>query len=249
METIKSVNRALFHGGSPLGAWIWALAMAGLLGGCSLAPRAPVPTSLLNDSLFESPAQAPDPSAVFRLSPAMLDYAHTELAALARLPDPRQALIEALYQKGRLRLEYDSSYTRHAAQAFEARAGNCLSLVIMTAAFAKHMGLPVQYQAVLSDDFYSQSGTLLMASGHVNMVLAPPLARQVIGRNDQVSFTVDFLPRDDLAGQVTRPLEEKTIVAMYLNNRAAELLAAGRPADAYWFTRAALQHDPHFHAA
>lgn len=247
METIKSTNRTLSRSGLP--RWSWALALAVLLGGCSLAPRVPVPASLLNDALFEPPAQAPDPSAVFRLSPAMLDYAHTELAALARLPDPRQALIEALYQKGRLRLEYDSSYTRHAAQAFEARAGNCLSLVIMTAAFAKHMGLPVQYQAVVSDDFYSQSGTLLMASGHVNMVLAPPLARQVIGRNDQVSFTVDFLPRDDLAGQVTRPLEEKTIVAMYLNNRAAELLATARPADAYWFARAALQQDPHFHAA
>jgi len=232
-----------------LSTWILALTTFGALSACSTPGLAPVPRSLMHDELFAPPAHAPETASVFTLSPAMLAYANTELAAVARMPDPRQALIDALYQKGRLRLDYDSTYTRNAAQAFDARAGNCLSLVIMTASFAKHLNLPVQYQAVLSDDFYTQSGTLLMASGHVNMVLAPPLARQVIGRHDQVSYTVDFLPQDDLRGQVTRHLDERTIVAMYLNNRAAELLGAGRPTDAYWFARAALLHDPAFHPA
>ena len=41
-------------------------------------------------------------------------------------------------------------------------------------------------------------------------------------------------------------IEEKTILAMYMNNRAAESLAGGRIDDAYWFARAAVLQDPDF---
>ena len=50
--------------------------------------------------------------------------------------------------------------TRNAAEAFDARSGNCLSLVIMTAAFAKELGLPVRYQNVFVDEAWSRSGDL-----------------------------------------------------------------------------------------
>jgi hypothetical protein len=49
----------------------------------------------------------------------------------------RQLLFDALYGNGRLRLDYDSAMTRNATEAFAARSGNCLSLVLMTAAFAR----------------------------------------------------------------------------------------------------------------
>ena len=82
------------------------------------------------------------------LSDAVRDYAARQMHTLLRQRGPQQGLVDALYSKGQLKLEYDSAMTRNAAQAFEARAGNCLSLVIMTAAFAKHLGLPVRYQSV-----------------------------------------------------------------------------------------------------
>jgi transglutaminase-like putative cysteine protease len=55
--------------------------------------------------------------------------------------------VQALYQPDQIRLEYDAAVTRNAAQAFEARTGNCLSLVIMTAALARELGLTVRYQS------------------------------------------------------------------------------------------------------
>jgi Tfp pilus assembly protein PilF len=45
------------------------------------------------------------------------------------------------------------------------------------------------------------------------------------------------------------PLEEETLVAMFLNNRAAEALARGQLTMAYWRARTALQRDPRFTAA
>ena len=78
---------------------------------------------------------------MFALSDEMRRYLRTELAGPIRAKGRQSGLIEALYGKGQLKLDYDSSMTRNAAQAFAARSGNCLSLVIMTAAFAKELGL------------------------------------------------------------------------------------------------------------
>ena len=220
-----------------------------LLAACATAPAPVARLDLLHDELFVLASPAPDGSGVFDMSDEMRAYAARVLAPLARQADPRRELIDALYKKGQLQLDYDASTTRSASQAFASRAGNCLSLVIMTASFARHLGLPVSFQAVQIDDFYSRSGDFYLASGHVNLVLGPPSARSAFGRSERESLTIDFLPQDELRGQRTRPLEEQTIVAMYLNNRAAEALAVGRLDEAYGHARAALLHDPGFFSA
>ena len=218
------------------------------LAGCATAPQPVLPAPPLLDAQFAPPAELPDASAVFTLSAAMRDYADRELRSVMREANPRRALIDALYGK-RLRLVYDASTTRNASEAFAAQSGNCLSLVIMTASFARHLGMPVSFQSVQTDDFYSRSGGLTLVSGHVNLVLDAPPMRQGFARSDNTSLTIDFLPQEELRGLSTRPLDAATIVAMYFNNRAAELLAAGRPADAYWFARAAVLHAPAFTSA
>ena len=230
-----------------LNAGVLALLIA-LLSGCATPLPALDPRPLLQDALFAPPAEQPDPGAVFTLSPAMRDYAERELQGVHRQTNPRSALIDALY-RSRLRLSYDASTTRNAAEAFATQSGNCLSLVIMTASFARHLGMPVSFQAVQADDFYSRSGDLYLSSGHVNLVLEAPALRQGFARSDNASLTIDFLPQNELRGQLARPLDSATIVAMYFNNRAAELLVAGQLSDAYWHARAALLHAPGFVSA
>lgn len=228
----------------PLKIAIAALTLLAALAGCATAPPSAAPQALLHDDLFAPASQPVSGDTLFALDGAMLAYATKELSDLSWNSDPRRALISALYSKSRLRLDYDSTVTRNASQAFAARAGNCLSLVIMTAAFAKHMGMPVSFQAVDTDEFYSRSGGLYLAVGHVNLVLGPPPIRSVLRSIDNSSLTIDFLPQELLVNQRSRPLNERTIVAMYLNNRAAETLSEGQIADAYWFARAAVMHDP-----
>ncbi|HLL11937.1 MAG TPA: tetratricopeptide repeat protein [Rubrivivax sp.] len=215
-----------------------------MLGGC--APSTPPPASpgyLLNDHLFPAPPTAIDRQQVFALNPAMLQYAETALRSGRLGQDPRRALIDALYSRQQLRLSYDAGSTRNAAEAFEARAGNCLSLVIMTAAFARHLDLPVSFRQVLVDETYTRSAGMMLANGHVNLVLErlPARARHPFIDNDDL--IVDFLPAADIRGQRSLPLEEHTIVAMYFNNRAAEALALGDLAQSYAFARAAVLED------
>jgi Flp pilus assembly protein TadD len=145
-----------------------------------------------------------------------------------------------------LRLEYESVRTRNAAEAFDARTGNCLSLVIMTAALAKEIGLPVRYQRVYVDDTWSRSGDVYFSIGHVNLSLGRRQIDGGFGHNDSDMLTIDFLPPRDLRGVRTQELEEQTIAAMYMNNRAAESFTRGQLDDAYWWARAAIEKDPGF---
>src|SRR3954468_24684884 len=140
------------------------------LAGCASLPSLTrAPDGILHDELFAAPAEPIDTKQVFALSDPMKAYLRDELAS-QQFKGGRQALIDAVSQ-GQLRLEYDSVTTRNAAEAFDAKAGNCLSLVIMTAAFAKALGLDVQYNAAAGGDLWSRSGNIYFLNGHVNVTL------------------------------------------------------------------------------
>jgi tetratricopeptide (TPR) repeat protein len=223
-----------------------SLALCIALGACASAAPPAAPGHLFADDSFAAPSQRIDPDDVFALSDAMREYAAREMAPLLRSRGMQQGLVDALYTRGQLRLEYDAALTRNAAQAFDARAGNCLSLVIMTAAFAKHLGMPVRYRSVLTEPTWSREGDLYFVSHHVNLSLAKRPTEARIGYDASHLLTIDFLPAQDLRGHRTKDISERTILAMYMNNRAAESLARGRLDDAYGWAREAVVQDPAF---
>ncbi len=218
--------------------------VAGLLG-CAHAPAPPQPQPLLRDASFAAPAEPVLPEQALAASPAMQRYLREDIASQLRQLGPQRGLVEALYKRSQLKVEYDATRTRNAAQAFEARSGNCLSLVLMTAALARELGLQVHFQSAYVDDVWSRRGELMLRSGHVNITLGPASLASTRGV-DITRFTIDFLPPEELRGLRTREIGETTVVAMFLNNRAAEHLAAGAVNEAYWWARAALLHEPAF---
>jgi tetratricopeptide (TPR) repeat protein len=139
--------------------------------------------------------------------------------------------------------------TRTAREAFDARAGNCLSLVLMTAALAKELGLEVRYQRVFADDAWSRVGELHVASSHVNVTLGRKSGDPRALFSERNLLTIDFMQTRRGRPYRAFAIREATVVAMYMNNRAAEALAAGRVDDAYWWARAAVGQAPAFFAA
>lgn len=228
----------------------WAsLLLCVLLASCATRQlESPLPSSLLRDDLFAAPSERISAEDVFALSDAMRRYLRTEIADQVRDRGPYRGLFEALYTKGQLKLEYDASTTRNAAQAFEARAGNCLSLVIMTAAFAKELRLDVRYQSALTNAAWSRSGNLYLQSGHVNLTLGRRFVDPRTGEETS-PLRIDFLPAEETRGLRTRVVTEQTVVAMYMNNRAAEALVQLRLDDAYWWAREAIAQAPLFLSA
>lgn len=220
-----------------------------LLVACADAPLIERPESLLQDDLFAAPSVRISAGDVFAFSTEMRNYLDNEIVGQLRAKGPQRGLIDALYDKNQLKLEYDAEVTRNAAQTFAARAGNCLSLVIMTAAFAKKIGLPVRYQRVLVDDAWSRSGDMYFSSSHVNLTLGPTEIGDRVLDYTSAPMTIDFVEPQYIRGRRLREIGEDTLVAMYMNNRAAESLAGGQLTDAYWWAREAVEQDPRFLSA
>jgi tetratricopeptide (TPR) repeat protein len=217
------------------------------LAACASAPPMPPADNLFHDDVFAKPSQAIDPDAALAISPAMREYlVKTRGTALA--VDRRDRLVAALYH-GDLKLEYDADRTRTAAEAFDARSGNCLALVMMTAAFAKELGLRVRYQAVVGAEDWDRADQFYISIGHVNLVLEPPLGPLGSFATSAGPMVVDFLPPPDASRLRTRPIDERTVIAMYLNNRAVESLTRGQLADAYWWARESIRRDPELREA
>lgn len=220
-----------------------------LLAACA-APRPEQPPdalSLLQDDLFAPVSHRVSTDDVFALSEAMRSYLHTTIAEEIRAKGPYHGLFDALYSRGQLKLDYDASITRNAGQAFDAGAGNCLSLVIMTAAFAKALGIDVEYHSVIAAETWARKGDLYLGSGHVNLVLGRPWVDP--RTREARSWRIDFRPPEEIRGYRTRVIPEPTVVAMYLNNRAAESLVQGALDEAYWWAREAVVRNPFFLAA
>ena len=224
----------------------WILSLFVLLSGC--AQMAPVPegklAALLNDGAFAAPARPADARGLFDLSPAMRNHLNSpQFQATLREDGAVMGLLRALYDRRELQLDYDATYTGTAAETYAARKGNCLSLVIMTAAFARELGMTVRYQDVQVENTWNREGGLYLISSHVNLSLAPRAPR-VDDRDSASMLTVDFVPSIGNARYRVRYLDEGDIVALYMNNRAAEELVLGHQAEAYWWARAALLKRP-----
>ena len=225
---------------------LWMLSLCVALAGCAGAPLAPQPpaTHLFDDAAYAPPTQRIDATQLFALSDAMRHYLDVEIAGSLRANGRQRGLVDALFRRGQLKLEYDSALTRTAAEAFDARAGNCLSLVLMTAALAKHLELPVQFNSVHSDELWSRSGDLVFVNGHVNILVAKRMVDQSFGYDPDARLRLDFLPPP--RGAMMQSIGEEVIVAMFMNNRSAEAMARGQLDDAYWLAREALVQAPAF---
>lgn len=231
-----------------------ALCAAALLGisGCASQPPARIAPAqqLFHDQLFQPPAKPIDTKQVFAISPAMRDYVRREIGAASPGKDVRRQLFDALYRRDKLQLEYDAAITRNASETFEARAGNCLSLAIMTAALARELNMSVVFQRIDVEEVWSRAGNLYFAANHVNLALGRPRSDRnpytTYSMDDATALTVDFIPVSPKAREAAKPLEEQTVLAMYLNNRAAELLSIGQVDEAYWSARKAAEVDPLF---
>ena len=115
----------------------WVLLLSATLAACASAPVVDRPNTLLQDNLF-APASEPITAAdLFVLSPEMHAYLKTEEAAgPLYFQGPQQGLVTALYDKSRLKVDYDAEETRDAAQTFAAGALRDISRRLV--AIARH---------------------------------------------------------------------------------------------------------------
>lgn len=236
------------------GKLVWLAVLCQLLIGCATQTRPVIkqPTGLFNDSLFSAPVEAvPDPNQIFTLS-------DDQLVMLDNMIRPRRGssgaseLVKSLFKKDYSSFDYDNSYTRSAYDTLDQRAGNCLSMVIMTAAIAKHFEIPFKYQNIKSTPVWDREGDLYLINGHINIRLmkdSGDLWSTSYGPESEAAITIDFIPQATRRGIAREVIDEARVVAMYYNNLAADEMVRDQWSQAYWLLREALLSDPGYSAA
>lgn len=103
------------------------------------------------------------------------------------------------------------------------RYGNCLSLALLTTAFAKLVGLDVKYQQVHTPPLYRRIDGILTTSTHVRSVVLGPKPE----RKGDIIFTrkrviIDYFPSrlNDRGNYIS----EADFISMYYQNKSAEVL-------------------------
>lgn len=145
----------------------------------------------------------------------------------------------------KMAFRYRDNLTQGAAKTFASREGNCLSLVLMTAALAQTLGVKVTFQQLDIEPTWDRAGTFYLINGHINIKLLPPKRHDVISLS-QSSVLVDFLPQRAIRGYRRREIDLATVSAMFYNNLAAEALVAGQLDNAYVLVKRSLFYQADF---
>lgn len=149
---------------------------------------------------------------------------------LARL----EALVDFMFDKQGLALEYQYDATHTVEQAFATRKANCLSFTLLFVAMAREAGLEVQAQEIEETLAWRQEASTVYRSNHINAGV------RAGGRR----YTVDVASDSVIARHDPRPVTDQRMMVHYYNNRAAELLAQGQLDAALAHVRIALDLDP-----
>jgi len=192
------------------------------------------PDTALEQRMLESDAPIPDID-LLAVDTAMRQY-------MARHIDPDlggwdlvSRLQELLFSPEYLNIQYDNNANLTAAEVFVQRRANCLSLVNLYIAMARHNGLQAQYQTAQVRPQWDRRGELLVLSEHIN-------ALGSLGGSSQ--YIVDFTPDVQLQQQTAEIVTDQQALALYFNNIAVDHLVNQHIDEALQWFRYALETDP-----
>jgi len=228
------------------------LSLTLLLCGCaSQSSQAPAPSLPWQDQRFDlvSHAVTLDAAALFRLDPPLLQQLRDGEIASAHASRRNAHLLELVFGSDMKAFAYAGGHSTVAADTWHNQRGDCLSLSIMTLALARALDLDAHVQEVRVPPTFDRRGSMEFLNAHVNVLLPNDRPQRAMKRwLPPGDIVVDFEPQPGTRQRGT-VLNDGAVLARFLNNRAAEHLAAGRDGPAYAHFKAAIQADPGYAAA
>ncbi|MBR9729387.1 tetratricopeptide repeat protein [Shewanella intestini] len=141
--------------------------------------------------------------------------------------------------------QYQDHYTRSASVTALNRLGNCMSLVVLSAAIADEFDIDVEFQDIEVQPVWDKRGGFYLVNGHVNLKLLPSERLNTYSMFEK-KVTVDFLPERTIRAYKANTVSRKTLVAMFYNNVAAESLVKGDLDLAYALIKKGIQYDVNY---
>ncbi|MBE0377245.1 tetratricopeptide repeat protein [Pseudoalteromonas prydzensis] len=220
----------------------------------SLTPAVPSLTSLLNHPLFEL-QPVPTEQAIFKLPSSEVDtfIAYVDTQRQNDLTD--DIILYNYIERGFSNFSYHGD-TLTAQQTLELAHGNCISLAILTQAYANLIDLETGFQEMTSQPVYAKEGNLVFIANHFRTKLYRPF----IEEEGQITFIrpgvlIDYFPSrgsfyvgsasyDDLIAKYYSNLAADALLESDYNQVYSLLMKANQytPNDAELFNLAAILH-------
>jgi tetratricopeptide (TPR) repeat protein len=185
---------------------------------------------------------------LFRLDPELLQQVQgpewRALGSRQRL----NHLLDLLFGVKRQRFLYSAGHSTIAAETWQRKRGDCLSLALLTYAAARAMDMSAQMQEVDVPVLYDRRGSIDFANHHVNVRFSRAASSPWEEPGNWRDIIVDFEPETGSTREA-RALSEDAVLARFYNNVAVEHLAANRRKLAYAYFKAAITADPAFAAS
>jgi Flp pilus assembly protein TadD len=197
-----------------------ALAVLGVLAGCASAPPKTIYLTFQEwqDALR---ARGVDPATVpFPLSVTEdMRLEARRIAGPGSPPEQLSRLQQSLFNAAWFPFQYENRSTLTSAEAYYRRQGNCLSFTNMFVALGRSLGAPLTTGMVTRVRGSEREGDLIVVNTHVIAVLTYAGG----------STFYDFDVSRDKRPSAVKLLDDLWITALFLNNKGADELRAGRP--------------------
>ncbi|MEP7185711.1 MAG: tetratricopeptide repeat protein [Rhodanobacter sp.] len=201
--------------------WVYAAVLA-------FSMASPVPVT-------PAAAPMPRPEQIMAVPPALRAQLQQQVISAGSSRMLRlERLVKFMFQGAGLGMQYAADATLTVEQAYLTRKANCLTFTLMTLALAREAGLSAYGQEVDEIPTWRAQDSTVYRTNHVNAGIAI----------DQVRFTVDVAWDSVIARHPPRSIADQRLLALYYNNRAAELMTSASPADAAPYMAMSLQLDP-----
>ena len=229
---MKLFENTSVHSISPVRAILLLIAVL-ILGACASQPSALTKT-LPPLQHYGTEIRVADDD-ILRVSPEMDEFLERYVVNVA---DPRTRLsliLDAVSKNGALGFDYDASLTLNASDAFDKRAGNCISYANLIVALSRRVGLNAHYQEVVSERDWSNRENALLLIKHINVV---------IESNQRNSMLVDIGGPNFGPMVRNRTVTDSYAKALYLNNLGVELMLNNELPAAYAYFDKAIEVEP-----
>ena len=147
-----------------------------------------------------------------------------------------RVLTRMIFGKGALGMEYNTSKTHTARDAFKATEGNCLAFSYLFAAFARERGLRVSFQEVDIPPQWSNVGDeLYYLSRHVNVIIHMKEIRDIVIDIDSINYKPHYR---------AKKISDNFAIALYYSNKGTDYLIEGDFENSFRYLVKALELSP-----
>lgn len=162
--------------------------------------------------------------------------------------DRMKTLMASIFDRSDFNLLYDNHANTIAADTFDNRAANCLSMSIMTYSLAKYAGVEVAFQEVEVPEYWTRREGFSLLNGHVNLLMSP---EEDTGRFyiKPKGMVVDFYPFVAKKRFPQHKVTKARILSMFYNNKGADALLRKEFDKAYAYFSQSLKQDATFESA